>query len=104
MNSFNTHEETLKVIHKYKDLTVHTFNQSQYPRIHKDSLHPVPEHPESKKDHWYVPRHCCVCTCTGKWLALRHNPNEHCHLLLTDSILCCIGILLAMVMSFMLST
>jgi len=43
MNSFNTDEDTQKIIRKYKnlDVTIHTFNQSCYPRIHNESLMPI---------------------------------------------------------------
>ncbi|RLN54659.1 hypothetical protein BBJ28_00008545 [Nothophytophthora sp. Chile5] len=35
MNSFNTHEETVRIIRKYRmhNLSIHTFNQSCYPRL-----------------------------------------------------------------------
>jgi UTP--glucose-1-phosphate uridylyltransferase len=43
MNSFNTDEDTQKVIRKYKGLQVeiYTFNQSCFPRINRESLLPV---------------------------------------------------------------
>lgn len=43
MNSFNTDEETHKIIQKYSGFRVRimTFNQSRYPRINKESLMPV---------------------------------------------------------------
>lgn len=43
MNSFNTDEDTQKVIRKYKGLKldIHTFNQSCHPRINRESLLPV---------------------------------------------------------------
>ena len=43
MNSFNTDEETQKVIKKYKGLNIriYTFNQSWYPRISKETLLPL---------------------------------------------------------------
>ena len=43
MNSFNTDEETQKVIRKYKGLQVeiYTFNQSCFPRINRESLLPI---------------------------------------------------------------
>jgi UTP--glucose-1-phosphate uridylyltransferase len=52
MNSFNTHEDTWKVMHKYEDdgVSVRLFNQSRYPRVFKDSLTIVPEDPDFKKD------------------------------------------------------
>jgi len=44
MNSFNTHEDTLKVISKYSHISARilTFNQSRYPRILKETLLPMP--------------------------------------------------------------
>ena len=44
MNSFNTHEETQKTLRKYKanNVSIHCFNQSQHPRIVKESLLPLP--------------------------------------------------------------
>ena len=43
MNSFNTDEETHKIIKKYAGFKVEilTFNQSCFPRINKESLMPV---------------------------------------------------------------
>lgn len=42
MNSFNTDDETQKLIQKYAGfrVTIKTFNQSCYPRINKESLLP----------------------------------------------------------------
>lgn len=42
MNSFNTHEDTLKVIKKYdgRQCTIHTFLQSKFPRINMETLMP----------------------------------------------------------------
>nr|CAD7407896.1 unnamed protein product [Timema cristinae] len=46
MNSFNTDEDTQKIIRKYKGLQVeiYTFNQSCFPRINRDSLLPGREY------------------------------------------------------------
>jgi len=59
MNSFNTHEDTMKVVHKYRHAkaTVHNFNQSRHPRILKDSLLPMPDNPKETGDAWYPPGH-----------------------------------------------
>jgi len=60
MNSFNTHDDTLKVISKYKgmqNVNIETFNQSRYPRILKDSLLPLPSDSVGDKEHWYPPGH-----------------------------------------------
>ncbi|KAI8056796.1 UDP-glucose pyrophosphorylase [Syncephalis plumigaleata] len=59
MNSFNTDEETNRIIHKYNDhnVTIKTFNQSQYPRISKESMLPVPRHAQDDIAKWYPPGH-----------------------------------------------
>lgn len=61
MNSFNTDEDTEKIIRKYKNLQIeiHTFNQSCYPRINRDSLMPVAKHCDvhSNMEAWYPPGH-----------------------------------------------
>lgn len=43
MNSFNTDEDTEKIIRKYKgfQLKIYTFNQSCFPRISRDSMLPI---------------------------------------------------------------
>lgn len=43
MNSFNTDEDTLKLLRKYANVRVevHTFCQSKYPRISKESMMPI---------------------------------------------------------------
>lgn len=43
MNSFNTDDETQRIIRKYKgiDVIVKTFNQSCFPRISRESLLPI---------------------------------------------------------------
>lgn len=52
MNSFNTHEDTLKLITKYESrkCKIFTFLQSKYPRINKETLLPMP-------DEYYPPGH-----------------------------------------------
>ncbi|KAJ6635394.1 UTP--glucose-1-phosphate uridylyltransferase [Pseudolycoriella hygida] len=61
MNSFNTDEDTEKIIRKYKGFQVQifTFNQSCFPRISKDSLLPVAKDMDIDKDieSWYPPGH-----------------------------------------------
>lgn len=44
MNSFNTDEDTQKLLRKYANVRVdvHSFCQSKYPRIYKESHMPVP--------------------------------------------------------------
>nr|KAG5714455.1 hypothetical protein BaRGS_006901 [Batillaria attramentaria] len=43
MNSFNTDEDTVKLLLKYSQVkvSIHTFNQSRYPRINRESLLPI---------------------------------------------------------------
>ena len=52
MNSFNTEEDTQRVIRKYKglDVDIYTFNQSCYPRLSKDSLLPIAKNCNVTKD------------------------------------------------------
>ncbi|KAF4516819.1 hypothetical protein B566_EDAN006213 [Ephemera danica] len=61
MDSFNTDEDTQKVIRKYKGLQVeiHTFNQSCFPRINRESLLPVSKNcnVEADIEAWYPPGH-----------------------------------------------
>nr|CAI5837903.1 unnamed protein product [Callosobruchus analis] len=61
MNSFNTDEDTEKIIRKYKNLNVeiHTFNQSCFPRISRDSLLPVAKSGRVHEniEAWYPPGH-----------------------------------------------
>jgi len=59
MTSFNTHEDTLRIIKKYanQQLRITTFNQSRYPRILKEGLLPAPKAAGDDKDNWYPPGH-----------------------------------------------
>ncbi|KAI0254012.1 UTP--glucose-1-phosphate uridylyltransferase-domain-containing protein [Lactifluus subvellereus] len=59
MTSFNTHEDTLRIIKKYanQQLRITTFNQSRYPRIFKETLLPCPKSAEDDKKNWYPPGH-----------------------------------------------
>ncbi|XP_050510616.1 UTP--glucose-1-phosphate uridylyltransferase isoform X1 [Diabrotica virgifera virgifera] len=61
MNSFNTDDDTEKIIRKYKNLQVeiHMFNQSCYPRVNRDSLLPVPKDAKvnDNLEAWYPPGH-----------------------------------------------
>merc|ERR1712130_979226 len=52
MNSFNTDEDTMKIIRKYSGFKVQikTFNQSCYPRISKESLMPVAKSSKTETD------------------------------------------------------
>ncbi|KAF5457553.1 hypothetical protein F2P56_021648 [Juglans regia] len=59
MNSFNTHDDTLKIVEKYSssNIEIHTFNQSQYPRLVVDDFSPLPSKGQTDKDGWYPPGH-----------------------------------------------
>ncbi|KZT19064.1 UDPGP-domain-containing protein [Neolentinus lepideus HHB14362 ss-1] len=59
MTSFNTHDDTLRIIKKYanQQLRITTFNQSRYPRIHKETLLPLPKAAGDDKTKWYPPGH-----------------------------------------------
>merc|ERR1719225_2086444 len=61
MNSFNTDEDTMKIIRKYSgfNVSIKTFNQSRYPRINKESLMPIARscRTEDNIEAWYPPGH-----------------------------------------------
>ena len=60
MNSFSTQKDTEKVIEKYKDdkdVVIKTFLQHKFPRIDAETLLPVPEKLEGRKEEWYPPGH-----------------------------------------------
>jgi len=59
MNSFNTHDDTLKLLEKYglNKVNIMCFNQSKYPRIERDSLLPVAKTTDGDQEDWYPPGH-----------------------------------------------
>jgi UTP--glucose-1-phosphate uridylyltransferase len=59
MNSFNTDDDTARIIQKYQNhnINILTFNQSRYPRVNKESLLPCPRDATSDKSQWYPPGH-----------------------------------------------
>ncbi|GAA0163075.1 hypothetical protein LIER_19032 [Lithospermum erythrorhizon] len=59
MNSFNTHDDTLKIVEKYtsSNVDIHTFNQSQFPRLVVEDFSPMPCKGDDGKDAWYPPGH-----------------------------------------------
>ncbi|CAD6573815.1 MAG: UTP-glucose-1-phosphate uridylyltransferase [Tremellales sp. Tagirdzhanova-0007] len=59
MNSFNTDEDTARIIQKYQNhnINILTFNQSRYPRVDRESLLPCPREATSDKANWYPPGH-----------------------------------------------
>lgn len=59
MNSFNTHDDTVKLIEKYimNEVSIKTFNQSRFPRIVRDTLLPLPKDTVGSLEDWYPPGH-----------------------------------------------
>ncbi|KAK9118017.1 hypothetical protein Scep_016110 [Stephania cephalantha] len=59
MNSFNTHDDTSKIVEKYakSNIDIHTFNQSQYPRLVVEDFSPLPCKGQAGRDGWYPPGH-----------------------------------------------
>ncbi|XP_071962657.1 UTP--glucose-1-phosphate uridylyltransferase-like isoform X2 [Antedon mediterranea] len=62
MNSFNTDEDTKKVLRKYAScqVNIYTFMQSKYPRIKKETLLPVAQdldYEGAAIENWYPPGH-----------------------------------------------
>ncbi|KAI8971393.1 UTP--glucose-1-phosphate uridylyltransferase family [Pilobolus umbonatus] len=59
MDSFNTDEDTKRIVQKYAthNVDIITFNQSRHPRIKNESLLPVPRSPTSPIEQWYPPGH-----------------------------------------------
>ncbi|CAE6407379.1 UTP--glucose-1-phosphate uridylyltransferase [Rhizoctonia solani AG-1 IB] len=59
MNSFNTDDETQRIIQKYANhnIQILTFNQSRFPRIGRETNLPIPRSATSDKSQWYPPGH-----------------------------------------------
>ncbi|KAJ1952067.1 UTP-glucose-1-phosphate uridylyltransferase, partial [Linderina pennispora] len=59
MNSFNTDEDTSKIVQKYNthNVSICTFNQSRWPRFKTDSNLPLAHTPENRPGYWYPPGH-----------------------------------------------
>ena len=59
MNSFNTDEDTQKLLRKYRGfrIKIYTFMQSRFPRINKESLMPVASTLRGDDSAWYPPGH-----------------------------------------------
>ncbi|CAG8820861.1 15776_t:CDS:2, partial [Racocetra persica] len=55
MNSFNTEDDTMRILKKYGShkIDILTFNESRCPRINKESLLPMPQTPTSDISQWY---------------------------------------------------
>jgi UDP-N-acetylglucosamine pyrophosphorylase len=58
MTSFNTHEDTKRIIEKYENqVRISTFKQSRYPRILKEKMLPCPNTEGDDNKEWYPPGH-----------------------------------------------
>ncbi|PPQ65663.1 hypothetical protein CVT26_000295 [Gymnopilus dilepis] len=59
MTSFNTEEDTLRIVKQYtnRPVKITTFNQSRYPRLLKDTLLPFAKNVQDGKAAWYPPGH-----------------------------------------------
>lgn len=91
MNSFNTHEDTQKIVEKYagSKIEIHTFNQSQYPRLVVDEFLPLPSKGETGKDGWYPPGHGDVFPSlmnSGKLEALLSQGKEYVFIANSDNL------------------
>ncbi|XP_043695536.1 UTP--glucose-1-phosphate uridylyltransferase [Telopea speciosissima] len=91
MNSFNTHDDTLKIVEKYSksNVEIHTFNQSQYPRLVVEDFMPLPCKGQSGKDGWYPPGHGDVFSSlmnSGKLDALLAKGKEYVFIANSDNL------------------
>lgn len=63
MNSFTTHEDTIKILAKYRDhnIRIHSFVQSCFPCLYKDTMLPVPVEGFSREtQHAWCDRRVCA--------------------------------------------
>lgn len=91
MNSFNTHDDTLKIVEKYSNsnIEIHTFNQSQYPRVVVEDFMPLPCKGHAGKDGWYPPGHGDVFPAlmnSGKLDALLSRGKEYVFIANSDNL------------------
>ncbi|XP_020092321.1 UTP--glucose-1-phosphate uridylyltransferase [Ananas comosus] len=91
MNSFNTHDDTLKIVEKYtnSNIEIHTFNQSQYPRLVVEDFIPLPSKGKVGKDGWYPPGHGDVFPSlmnSGKLEALLSKGKEYVFIANSDNL------------------
>ncbi|KAK4789356.1 hypothetical protein SAY86_020675 [Trapa natans] len=91
MNSFNTHDDTLKIVEKYSNsnIEIHTFNQSQYPRLVIDEFTALPCRGHAGKDGWYPPGHGDVFSSlinSGKLEALLSQGKEYVFIANSDNL------------------
>ena len=78
MNSFNTDKETREIIKKYQGsgTRILTFNQSRFPRIHKESLIPVAKSFDGPKSQWYPPGHGDIFMSLFQYLLIKMYAAE----------------------------
>lgn len=89
MNSFNTDEDTQKVLRKYRGFRVkiYTFMQSRYPRINRETLLPIANSlADGDSESWYPPGHGDFYDAFSKSGLLEEflsqgNRSSSCHLL-----------------------
>lgn len=91
MNSFNTHDDTSKIVEKYSNsnIEIHTFNQSQYPRVVVEDFMPLPCKGHAGKDGWYPPGHGDVFPSlmnSGKLDALLSRGKEYVFIANSDNL------------------
>ncbi|CAD5168698.1 unnamed protein product, partial [Musa acuminata subsp. malaccensis] len=91
MNSFNTHDDTQKIVEKYanSNIEIHTFNQSQYPRLVMEDFQPLPSKGHAGKDGWYPPGHGDVFPSlmnSGKLDALLSQGKEYVFIANSDNL------------------
>ncbi|GMN42320.1 hypothetical protein TIFTF001_011533 [Ficus carica] len=91
MNSFNTHDDTLKIVEKYSNsnVDIQTFNQSQYPRLVVEDFTPLPSKGQTGKDGWYPPGHGDVFPSlknSGKLHALLSKGKEYVFIANSDNL------------------
>uniref|UniRef100_A0A5B6ZTX1 UTP--glucose-1-phosphate uridylyltransferase n=1 Tax=Davidia involucrata TaxID=16924 RepID=A0A5B6ZTX1_DAVIN len=91
MNSFNTHDDTQKIVEKYakSNIEIHTFNQSQYPRLVVEDFMPLPCKGNTSKDGWYPPGHGDVFPSlknSGKLDALLSQGKEYVFIANSDNL------------------
>eukprot|EP00262_Sarcandra_glabra_P010407 TRINITY_DN25687_c0_g1_i1.p1 TRINITY_DN25687_c0_g1~~TRINITY_DN25687_c0_g1_i1.p1 ORF type:complete len:476 (+),score=77.21 TRINITY_DN25687_c0_g1_i1:127-1554(+) len=91
MNSFNTHDDTQKIVEKYSNsnIDIHTFNQSQYPRLVVEDFTPFPCKGQTGKDGWYPPGHGDVFLSlvnSGKLDALLSKGKEYVFIANSDNL------------------
>ncbi|GFS39471.1 UDP-glucose pyrophosphorylase 2 [Actinidia rufa] len=91
MNSFNTHDDTQKIVEKYanSNIDIHTFNQSRYPRLVVDDFIPLPCKGNTGKDGWNPPGHGDVFPSlknSGKLDALLSKGKEYVFIANSDNL------------------